>query len=282
MSELKDFAGLSEQAIELAKQEAPEMFQESEEPPQAPKEPDEGNAVPEESADGAAEKTPEDKRVPLAALHEEREKRRQLQQRLEAVQDQMNQLSMAQIEQARAMQRKGQEAPQKEVDPLEELIETKLRERLKPIEQETKAQQAAREFEARITVQEQRSKEMHPDYDEISAPVLAWLNQCKDAAMRGDRQAAMQFHSFMNQPNPAEAAYMLGCTLRHQQGAQKAPEQPAPRAQQPKPALPRSEGIPGGGAGPQGQRIDLENMTTSEWAKLPLETRKRLLRGEGI
>ena len=85
------------------------------------------------------------------------------------------------------------------------------------------------------------------------------------------------------QPNPIETAYMLGCAYRYQE-AKKAQSQQGQIPQQhqahakPAPRMPRTEGM-GGGGGVGGVSIDLENITTDEWAKLPHEVRNKLLMG---
>lgn len=314
---MPEFEGINAEILEQMKQEEPDLFEGIEPTPPAPdgqeeggepqenptdqgpepdaapqkpeeKEPEEGE---EKDADGAAKK-PEDKKVPLAALHEERERRKRLQQELETLRTQMGQLAQLQIEQARRAfaQQKPEEEPK---DPLEELIDSKVQEKLRPLEQETAAMKQHQALEMRIRAQEHVAKQSHPDYEEITEPVMKLLTYWRDKASKGDTESQVKFQNFLLQPNPVEMAYMLGCAYRYMsaknqqsEGVQTQPQQggsPTPPAQKkaPSPTMPRGEGI-GGGGSLAAPTIDLENITSDEWAKLPQETRNKLLMGVKI
>lgn len=307
INEIEGLEGFSEELLESVREESPELFEgldfevpgepetpTAPEPVEVPPSQQEPGTPPEqeelekekpskESADGTAKK-PESKTVPLEALHEERERRRQLQQKLEQMQEQMMQLSSLQLEQARKMARQQTEGgrPEVEKDPLDELIDTKLADRMRPIEEQNAAMRYFRDFEARIVSQERAAKEAHADYEEITEPVVRLTNYWKEQAEKGDRESAAKLQHFLSQPNPPETAYTLGCAYQYQQirqqqtqatPAQKQQQPPAPQKQ-----MPRSDGISGGGV-QSTPPLDLENITTEGWMKLPLETRRKLLAG---
>lgn len=286
--------GISEEIVKGAFEEDPEAFGALavEEPSsKEPKEPvDEKDP---EDVDGTTEKTPEDsqdpkeleepkdlKTVPLEALREERQRRQELQQ-------QMSELELKLLKLATAQQQQQEAKPSAEPkDPLEELLDEKVSERLKPFEEQLRIQEQAQRRVTEVQRYEEEARQKYKNYDEIIEPVERWLGEMQRRAMAGDQAAYANIATVMNQPNPAEFAYTLGCrfayenTLKSQSQTQPQKNEPAKPPVDPA-NLPRGAGT-GGGAGGNDAGLTIEGlqaMDAKEWAKLPKNVRDRLLQG---
>ncbi len=286
--------GISEEIVKGAFEEDPEAFGAIavEEPSsEESKEPVDEKAP--EDVDGTTEKTPEDsqdpkeleepkdlKTVPLEALREERQRRQELQQ-------QMSELELKLIKLATAQQQQQEAKPSAEPkDPLEELLDAKVSERLKPFEEQLRIQEQAQRRVTEVQRHEEEARQKYKNYDEIIEPVERWLGEMQRRAMAGDQAAYANIATVMNQPNPAEFAYTLGCrfayenTLKSQ--SQTQPQKNEPTKPPVDPAnLPRGAGT-GGGAGGNDAGLTIEGlqaMDAKEWAKLPKNVRDRLLQG---
>lgn len=314
-SDLPVFEGISPEIVAQLKAEDPAAFQagqslglEGNEPASA------GSGDGTDTGDGGGGRPGQaEKSVPLTALHEERTKRKELQDRLDRIQRERDELARLQVEVLKRMQAQPQvlQAPQAPpADPLEELIERKLSQKLKPVEEKIHASDALRETEARIAAAEASARQKYADYDEVVQPVMAWMGEQAKAAQMGDQRAHQAMGFILGQPNPAEAAYTMGVRFKYEQmmrqqqdrsspgpgsipgaaGGQPADisnlstEQMAAAAKaQAAAAFPRGTEVPGGGGGSKGlSEADLSRMSSDEWLKLPAETRKKLLFGGGV
>lgn len=287
--------GISEEIVKGAFEEDPEAFGALavEEPSsKEPKEPvDEKDP---EDVDGTTEKTPEDsqdpkeleepkdlKTVPLEALREERQRRQELQQKMSELE--LKLLKLATAQQQKTPQEEKNSEPK---DPLEELLDAKVSERLKPFEEQLRIQEQAQRRVTEVQRYEEEARQKYKNYDEIIEPVERWLGEMQRRAMAGDQAAYANIATVMNQPNPAEFAYTLGCrfayenTLKSQSQTQPQKNEPAKPPVDPA-NLPRGAGT-GGGAGGNDAGLTIEGlqaMDAKEWAKLPKNVRDRLLQG---
>lgn len=306
--------GISPEVMAAMRTQEPELFGEEEEPEGGEAAGKPAGEFPEgktgegaAGADGGSGQPKEagnEKTAPLAALHEERARRKELQDRLDRREREFQAMARMQLEQARAIQqRPGPVQPPEPVDPLTQLVEQKLAERLKPFEEQRARTAALQENEARISRFEAEAKQKYADYDDVVAPVMNWMTEQAKKAQQGDQQAAAGLGFVLGQANPAEAAYTMGIRLKFEQmkavqgqnvsGAPAAgaagnnPPTPAEQkaaAEKAQAAISHPRGLDlgsgGGGGGKVLTEADLANMTSDEWAKLPADQRKKLLGGQ--
>lgn len=314
-NDLPVFEGISPDIVAQLKAEDPAAFQGELPDPEGiePAPAESGDGTEEVDGGGGRPGQAEGKNVPLTALHEERTRRKELQERLDRIQRERDELARLQVEVLKRMQAPAQAPqvkPEVPADPLEELIERKLSQKLKPVEEKIHASDALRETEARIAAAEVSARQKYADYDEVVKPVMAWMTEQAKAAQMGDQRAHQAMGFILGQPNPAEAAYTMGVRfkyeqmMRKQQGKTSPGQGSVPGAVGGKPAehsnlsaeqmaasekakvaaaFPRGTEVPGGGAANRGlSENDLSGMSSEEWLKLPSETRKKLLFGGGL
>lgn len=317
--EMPEFAGISPEVVASVRAQQPELFGQPEpepdkvvsagKPAEEFPEGSEGNkeqaaAVGVDGGSGRPEQAGTEKTAPLAALHEERARRKELQDRLDRLEQQNQEMARMQLEQARAMQQRPGPAQLPEpVDPLDQLVEQKLAERLRPFEEQWARTAALQENEARISRFEAEAKQKYADYEEVVGPVMNWMTEQAKKVQQGDQQAAAGLGFVLGQANPAEAAYTMGIRLKYEQmrRGQNAPGEatpvavakgnntPTPSEQQAGSAkaqqavdFPRGLELGGnsGGSAKVISEADLSRMSPDDWKKLPKDQRARLLKGQ--
>ena len=186
-------------------------------------------------------------------------------------------------------------------DPMERLVEERVRARMErmeedlrkrhqeeiaPIQQTLQQQQAMSAWQQRAQHSQEAARQRYEDYDDVAMTAVPWLQQQQQRAAMGDQNAQAMLNMVTASPDPAEVLYTLGLRFRFEQQKSQAANQPAPSPKVPAPQgqgnnvvqMPRGADIPGGAAG--AGELDLSNITSEEWGKLPDEVRSRILRGE--
>ena len=193
-------------------------------------------------------------------------------------------------------------------DPMERMVEQKVRARMAkmedtlhqkqqqeiaPISQTLRQQQVMSAWQQRAQHSQESARQRYEDYDDIAMGAVPWLQNMQQRAGMGDQTAQGFVNMIMASPDPAEVLYTIGHRIRWEQQKAQAKNQPAQApAQQPKTTpqgtppqggnvvqFPRGADIPGG-AGAGSPELDLNNLTSEEWRKLPEDVRLKILRGE--
>lgn len=259
----------------------------------------------EESVDGDSDegKDEQDKRVPYAALKEERSKRkseqekaRELEQRLEELrkkqeeyQKQFQEMQRQLYEAAmanRQAQSKQQEQISQEPDPLRDIVLEHVKPLIDPILEERRQreqmQQMMQQMGQNAIECEKRAKQKYEDYEERTKEVFAFAAQ---RAQQGDPSYALDI---LSQRDPAEYAYNLAYRLEAQKPKKQTSQNTGMQDSTTKKIEaiskhPRTGLVPGGGGGNESNLVaKLEKIKTGElqWTELTKEEQERALKGK--
>jgi hypothetical protein len=175
------------------------------------------------------------------------------------------------------------------MERMEEEFKRRHQEEIAPIQQTLQQQQAMSAWQQRAQQSQEAARQRYKDYDDVALLVVPWLQQQQQRAALGDPNAQAMLNMVTTSPDPAEVLYTLGLRFRFEAEKAQAKNRPAqpPKAPGAKvsPAgdgkeiqMPRGADIPGGSGG--GSELDLNNLTSAQWSKLPEDVRSRILRGE--
>lgn len=251
----------------------------------APGDPDPAEPEPAE-AEGRQDK------VPFHALHEERTKRKEIQDKLDAQSQHMARME-GRFQQVIQGLQQAQQPPQPRPPTVEEDPIATLRALAAEREQQqaySQQEQTRAQFEAHVGGLEQQYMRTNPDYPEAAA----YLQQRRDADLQamgitdaGRRHAALwqeaaglAANAIQAGKNPAEVAYNLARSWGYQPKAQRqAPaEQRIEAAQRGQQASQSLSG--GGGTAPGGLTLEaLARMSDEDFAKVPEERWAKLWGG---
>lgn len=249
------------------------------------------------------EKGEQDKRVPYAALKEERSKRKSEQEKARGLEKQFEDMRKQQEEYQKQLQEmqkqlyeaamanrqaqpKQQEQAPQEPDPLRDIVLEHVKPLIDPILEERKQReqvnQTMQQMRQNVAESEKRAKEKYDDYDERTQNIFAFAAQ---KAQQGDPSYAMDI---LSQRDPAEYAYNLAFRLEAQNPQKQAPlntevQDSTTKKIEAISKHPRTGLVPGGGGSGESNLVaKLEKMRTGElrWSELTKEEQERALKGK--
>ena len=192
------------------------------------------------------------------------------------------------------MERMVEQKVRAQMAKMEDTLHQKQQQEIAPISQTLRQQQVMSAWQQRAQHSQESARQRYEDYDDIAMGAVPWLQNMQQRAGMGDQTAQGFVNMIMASPDPAEVLYTIGHRIRWEQQKAQVKNQPAQApAQQPKTTpqgtppqggnvvqLPRGADIPGGGARAGAPELDLNNLTSAEWRKLPEDVRLKILRGE--
>lgn len=280
----EDYAGVEETLNTLLKQQEPQ------EEPEAP--PGEEAAPPEPQQPDPVQERLSQYEQHMQRLYQNEyyaaQTIRQQQQELAALKARMEQQFQQSPKQDQLpedpMERLVEERVRARMERMEEDLRKRHQEEIAPIQQTLQQQQAMSAWQQRAQHSQEIARQRYEDYDDVAMAAVPWLQQQQQRAAMGDQNAQAMLNMVTASPDPAEVLYTLGLRMRFEQEKAAARNQPAPPPKAPSPQgnnviqMPRGADIPGGAAG--AGELDLNNLTSDQWRKLPDDVRARILRGE--